>query len=172
MTLLRSMPPIVPKRPRLLILGSMPGQVSLNAQQYYANPTNAFWFIMGGIFGFSLTLAYEQRVSELKRNDVALWDVLKHCERRGSGDSEIRKGSEIPNDIAELLSAHPTIEAVFCNGRKSEEMYRRLVEPSVEGAGLKSASATYLPSTSAANAQLSKERKLELWRAAIASRGF
>ena len=46
MTLVHSFEPIVGRDPRIVILGSMPGVVSLQAVQYYANPHNAFWAII------------------------------------------------------------------------------------------------------------------------------
>ncbi len=165
MPLLSSMPPIVPTRPRLLILGSMPGTESLRKRQYYAHPENAFWFIMANVFAFDLNLPYLRRIQELKRNGVALWDVIKHCERQGSGDSEIRAGSEIPNDIAGLLSDHPSIKAVFFNGRKSEKVYRSRVLP--EGPRIECG--VYLPSTSPSYAKLSKKKKLKKWEKALRS---
>ena len=53
---LYSFPPIVSQNSKVLILGSMPGEVSLKVQQYYAHPRNAFWRVMEELFaaGFSL----------------------------------------------------------------------------------------------------------------------
>ena len=171
MAMLQSMPPFVPEYPRLLILGSMPGQFSLNAQQYYANPTNCFWYIMESLFGFPSDLPYDQRVAELMRNEVALWDVLKFCERKGSGDSAIKMESAIPNDIPDLIARHSTIKAVYFNGKKSEQLFRRLVQPSLESARLERTRMACLPSTSAAHASWSKERKLETWKELVARSG-
>ncbi len=164
MAMLMSMPPIVPDRPRLLILGSMPGQYSLNVQQYYANPTNCFWYIMGRLFDFPSNLPYERRVAEVKQSGVALWDVLQFCERTGSGDAKIKTSSAVANDISDLIAKHSTINAVYFNGRKSEQMFLRLVRPSLDGRTLKSTKMACLPSTSAAHASFSKERKLEAWK--------
>ena len=73
---LRSFPPAAAEGVRVLVLGSMPGVESLRQQQYYAHPRNAFWPIMGALFGFSPALPYKKRLEELNRAGVALWDSL------------------------------------------------------------------------------------------------
>ena len=47
----RSFPPIVDAKARILILGSMPGKASLAAGQYYAHAQNLFWRILGDVTG-------------------------------------------------------------------------------------------------------------------------
>lgn len=54
--------PILPGSARILILGSMPGEASLAADQYYAHPRNTFWTIMAGVTAIGTTAHYEQRV--------------------------------------------------------------------------------------------------------------
>jgi len=82
----RGFPPIAAPDARLLILGSLPGQMSLARQQYYAQPQNAFWRIMGVLFGAGLDVPYEQRAGILMANRIALWDVCKTASRPGSLD--------------------------------------------------------------------------------------
>ena len=117
-------PPIAPDRPRILILGSMPSNESLRQQQYYANPRNAFWKIMSHFLGFEASLDYEQRTKILKQHHIALWDVLKHCERQGSLDSAIKRDSEEANDLAGFLWDHDSIKAVLFNGIKSRNFFQ------------------------------------------------
>ena len=50
MSLVHSFEPIIGRDPRILILGSMPGLISLQAVEYYANPRNAFWKIIAELF--------------------------------------------------------------------------------------------------------------------------
>ena len=151
-------PPILPRRPRILILGSMPSVESLRRQQYYAHPRNAFWKIMGRLLGFAPDLPYYRRVAALRRTGVAVWDVLESCERDGSLDAAIVSVSEKPNAIARMLDEKTSIAAVFLNGGKADSLFRRHVRP---GTALV---ATRLPSTSPANARLSFEQKLAAWQ--------
>ncbi len=150
--------PILPRRPKILILGSMPSVESLRRQQYYAHPRNAFWKIMGALLGFAHDLAYRRRVAALRRAGIALWDVLKSCERDGSLDAAIVRASEKPNAIAQMLDAQTSIAAVFLNGKQAGGSFRRHLQTGVEPAIIQ------LPSTSPANAQLSFDRKLAAWR--------
>ena len=157
---LRSFAPVAGKDARVLILGSMPGGESLRRRQYYAHPRNAFWKIMGILFGFPPELTYEARLHQLQLRHVALWDALAGCERDGSLDSNIRDPE--PNDIAGLLKRHPSIRAIFCNGGASYRFLKKY------HAGLFSRPELEiipLPSTSPAAAVYSIEEKLARWTA-------
>ena len=96
-----SFAPILGNLPHTLVLGSMPSQISLKKQQYYANPRNSFWWIAGKIWNFSDSLNYSHRVLKVKAAGVAVWDVLSDCDRIGSLDSNIIRDSERVNDFAE-----------------------------------------------------------------------
>ncbi len=113
-----SFPPIIGPAPLILVLGSMPGIESLRLKQYYAHPRNHFWMILGEIFGFNPGLAYPDRIKQLIQHRIALWDVLQTCERSGSLDQNIQRGSEIPNELGYLLGNHRTIRAVILMVRK------------------------------------------------------
>jgi TDG/mug DNA glycosylase family protein len=157
-----SFPPIVAPDIRLLILGSMPGERSLQMQQYYAHPQNAFWKIMGDLIGAGRELAYPERVERLKTHGIGLWDVLASCHRPNSSlDSAITDMQA--NDFATLFSAHPSLTHVFFNGAKAEEAYRRFVRKSLpeEYGYLRY---IRLPSTSPAHAGMNYQRKLEVWQ--------
>ena len=157
--LLRSFPPVARADAELLILGSMPGEESLRRRQYYAFPRNAFWRIAGELFGFDPALSYARRLAALRRAHVALWDVVGACRRRGSLDSAI--ADAVPNDLPALLARCPRLRLVACNGGGAHAALRRffpgLPLPVVR-----------IPSTSPAAALYSFDRKLALWRAALA----
>lgn len=152
--------PISDSRSRVLILGSMPGGASLQAQQYYAHPRNAFWPIMGRLFGASSDLAYQERQRILLDHGVAVWDVLASCIRPGSLDADIQSDSLQPNDFPGFFRNHPQITRVFFNGAKAAQLYRRLVLPTLPGHGDRD---RQLPSTSPAHAAMSFEDKLQKW---------
>ena len=158
----RCFPPIANRRAETLILGSLPGRKSLEMRQYYAHPYNAFWKIIGAIFGVDGVLPYSRRVKLLTSHRIAVWDVLAAAERPGSLDSSIVHASARANDFEKFFRAHPRIRRVFFNGRKAEEIYRRFVLPRL---GEEFAYIRYdsLPSTSPAHAGMTFAKKLERW---------
>jgi TDG/mug DNA glycosylase family protein len=157
-----SFPPIESRAARVLVLGSMPGAASLRASQYYAYRHNAFWPIMGALFGAGPEIAYEKRIAILCRAGLALWDVLASCVREGSLDADIDEVSIVPNDFRAFFDAHPRVHHVFFNGSKAETSFNRYVRPNLRDCGLRF---TRLPSTSPAHASLPLSRKLHAWRA-------
>lgn len=147
---------------RLLILGSMPGELSLAAGQYYAAPRNRFWSVAGALFSFDPELPYESRLSALKGAGVALWDVLQSCERKGSLDASIVESTEVPNDFTGFLEAHRDVRAIAFNGQKAAKSFdRRLALPTTVHDRV---AFLTLPSTSAANARTGYDGLVEQWR--------
>ena len=157
--------PLIGDQPKVLILGSMPGIKSLQDQQYYAHPRNAFWHIMGELFGAGFNLPYMQRLEILKQHHIALWDVLGYCEREGSLDSAIESASEVPNSISVLLQEHASIKCVLLNGGKAASAYRKYILPDLPAAH--DCKIVQLPSTSPAHARMSQAEKLEAWKEAL-----
>jgi len=159
-----SFPPIEPEQARVLILGSIPGIASLEAQQYYAHPRNAFWTIMGELFGALPELPYHERVEILKAKGIAVWDVLESCVRVGSLDASIDDRSLQVNDFVGFFRRHPEIRHVFFNGAKAEQSFRRYALTRLEQIQL---NYTRLPSTSPAHAGMSLRAKSDAWHNAI-----
>jgi len=153
---------VVDDRSRVLILGSMPGVASLEKQQYYGHPRNAFWPIMGELFGAGPRLDYPERLRRLLDHRVALWDVLGACWRPGSLDADIQAGSEQVNDFTSLLGEDSPVRAVFFNGMTAERLFRRHVLPGLEGLEHR-CHLVRLPSTSPAHATMSQADKLDAW---------
>lgn len=157
----QSFPPIAGPDARVLVLGSMPGVESLRRAQYYAHPRNAFWPIVGDLFGFDSERPYEERVTALRAARVALWDVLAHCVRPGSLDADIR--DEVPNDLPGFLAEHAGVHTIAFNGQKAATAFEKHVAPAIPER-LPDLWLERLPSTSPAHASLSRADKLERWR--------
>lgn len=160
---LHGLPPILGVRPRTLVLGNMPSVMSLAAQQYYGNPRNAFWRIVGEIFGFAADDPYDDRTAALTANHVAVWDVLRSCRRVGSLDSAVEPNSMVANDFGRLFDEHRTITRVLFNGAAAEKNFNRLVRVAPD------LHYQRLPSTSPAQT-MPYAAKLAVWRQAITAR--
>lgn len=149
----------------VLVLGSMPGEASLQARQYYAHPRNAFWPIMRELLGIPVTASYHEHLGALQANRIALWDVLASCQRAGSLDSDIDPDTLVVNDFASFFAAHGSIALVCFNGATAERYYRRHVELASEGCRIET---VRLPSTSPAHAALTLADKVAAWRSVLA----
>jgi hypoxanthine-DNA glycosylase len=159
----RGFPPIAAPDAEVLVLGSLPGRMSLERQQYYAQPQNAFWPIMGVLFGAGPELPYEERKARLVAHRVALWDVCEAAAREGSLDAAIDLQTVIPNDFRTFLQSHPAIGLVCTNGATATRLYQRLVRPALPESA-RALPLQPLPSTSPAHAAMRFEQKLERWR--------
>lgn len=157
----KAFPPIINSEARVLILGSMPGEASLEAGEYYANARNAFWKIMGELVGAVPELPYAERLAVLQEAGIALWDVIERCERSGSLDSAIVQATLIANDFEVFLEQWPNIKTICFNGKSVERLFRtHVIKKQRIREGLRMFA---LPSTSPANAQYTFEQKLTMW---------
>jgi hypoxanthine-DNA glycosylase len=147
--------PITDEHTRLLVLGSLPGDASLKAEQYYAHPQNGFWRLIGGVVGRDLpALAYPDRLEALKAAGVGLWDVIASAQRPGSLDAAIR--SPEAADLRGLVAGLPVLKAVAFNGATAAKGGRRALVD-IEGLAL-----IDLPSSSPAYTRPLSE-KAESW---------
>jgi hypoxanthine-DNA glycosylase len=139
------LPPIARSDVRLFILGSLPGDASLAARQYYAHPSNQFWRLVGGALREDLhSLSYKDRLYTLADRHVGLWDVIASASRRGSLDQSIREAAH--NPIGHLRENFPELRAIAFNGTAAALAGRRLIGEPPLGIAL-----VDLPSSSAAN---------------------
>ncbi len=119
-----SFPPVVDARTRVLVLGSLPGEISLARAQYYANPQNQFWRLIEAVTGQELVgLGYDARLERLLAAGVGLWDVIATAERAGSLDGAIR--GHQPNALSELAARLPELRAIGFNGGTSARIGRK-----------------------------------------------
>lgn len=161
-TIVEGLAPVFRADARVLVLGTLPGELSLARQQYYAHPRNSFWRIVAEVFGAGPGLAYEEGVQLLIERRIALWDVCARARRPGSLDTSIT--AAVPNAFADFFQLAPEIVRICFNGAKAQGLYDRLVMPMQTPM-----SVTYLglPSTSPANAATAYDIKLSKWAAAL-----
>jgi hypoxanthine-DNA glycosylase len=159
-------PPVADARATTLILGSLPGQKSLEMTEYYAQPQNGFWKIMGVLFGAGPGLPYRERLARLRDRGVAVWDVVAAGRRAGSLDSAIVASSIVVNDFPRFFGRHGGIRLICFNGTKAAVLYRQRVLP-VLPPRFATIESRLLPSTSPANASVSFDAKLVQWARAL-----
>ena len=155
-----SFPPVLPERPKVLILGSMPGKMSLEKQEYYGNPRNHFWPVLFELLDEEPTDVYEERLDMAKKHGIALWDSIGACYRKGSLDANIV--DEEPNDIFGLLENYPAIRLIVCNGTKSHQTFLKNFPEERLG----DVKVVRMPSTSPIPGRYTKtfEGKVEEWK--------
>lgn len=150
-----SFPPHIAPDARVLILGSLPGEASLAARQYYAHPRNGFWRLIGAVVGEELAgLAYPERLAALTRHRIGLWDAVATAERRGSLDSAIREPRA--NELTKLALAQADLLVVACNGHTAA----RIATRELAGSGVP---VIALPSSSPAHAAMPLSEKERRW---------
>lgn len=118
-------PPVSNEYTQVLILGSLPGEASLLAQQYYAHPRNQFWTLLSTIVNDHLpALSYPEKLRCLQKHGIGLWDIVANAEREGSLDSRIRDPSY--NDLTQLIMSLPKLCVVAFNGQTAGKAAKQL----------------------------------------------
>ena len=159
-------PPVEPRLARTLILGTLPSKESMRRGEYYAHPRNAFWPIMGELFGAGREMPHAERIRALANQGVMLWDVLHAAHRPGSLDANIDPRRLEPNDIPSLLARHGELRQIVFNGVASKALFGRHVRKAC-GNWLEGVELATAPSTSPAHASKSFAEKLREWRAIL-----
>ena len=155
--------PVVSAGTRLLVLGSFPSAASLGEAHYYAHPRNQFWSILSTLWRLDMrALSYADRLTEVRRRGLGIWDVYASCRREGSLDSAIEEAAH--NDIAALVDTLPALRAIAHNGGESARAMKWT-------RGLAS-EVVQLPSSSPANASWSLARKVDAWHAVFSRHGL
>jgi len=114
--------PWVGGEPKVLILGSLPGDESIKQQAYYANKRNAFWKIMRTLYNNNTETDNKRFIISC---GIALWDCVHSAIRKGSLDSAIKDDSVVANDIRGLIAKYPTINTIILNGGEAEKFYNK-----------------------------------------------
>ena len=152
--------PIIDKNTEILILGSLPSDISIRTGEYYANPQNQFWRIIFTIFNNSNPCyQYSDKTDLLLKHKIGLWDVLTEAHRQGSLDSNIRE--EVLNDFSDLFIAYPNIKKLAFNGDKAFQLYLR------KKSELPQKNLVLLTSSSSANASKTLLQKVKEWEVVL-----
>ena len=146
--------PLYSDQSRILILGSFPSVKSREQNFFYGHPQNRFWKVIASVFDEPLPETISDKKDLILRSGLALWDTIANCEISGSSDASIRNARA--NDIRLILD-NCSIDTIYCNGRKSHELYRKYIGPEI------GREAICLPSTSPANAQWTLEKLIGAW---------
>ena len=153
----RGFPPVVDAGVRVLVLGSLPGDASLAAAQYYGHPRNGFWRLIGAVIERDLvSLPYDERLAALLAGGVGLWVVHAEAVRPGSLDAAIKDAAD--NDLTGLVDGLPRLRAVAFNGGAAAKAGTRLLASRAGRLAL-----APLPSSSPAHAAMGLEAKREAW---------
>jgi hypoxanthine-DNA glycosylase len=149
-----SFAPVVDEHTRVLILGTLPGEISLRRSQYYANSRNQFWRLVEAVVGRRLPETYDERLEALRALRIGLWDTVKSADRAGSLDAAIRNHQA--NPLREFVAELPALQAVAFNGGTAARIGRAQLAGGVRPALVD------LPSSSPAFT-MAFERKLSAW---------
>ena len=142
---------------KVLILGFFPSVKSREQMFYYYHPQNRFYKILSNIFCEPLSSDLEERKLFLKKHHIALYDVVKECDIKGSSDSSITNVT--PFDISKVLKEYPNIKVIGVTGKKAQALFDKYLLDKVGQVQV-----IYLPSTSPANARMSLEELVEQYR--------
>jgi hypoxanthine-DNA glycosylase len=122
---LQALPPVADERTRLLILGSLPSAKSLATGEYYGNPRNHFWMLLGNVLAIPdfAALPYAERLSRMAEHGIGLWDAIVEAHREGSLDAALR--DVVPADLTGLADRLPQLRVIAFNGQRSEQLAMR-----------------------------------------------
>src|SRR5438477_4963619 len=116
--------PVIDEETEILILGTLPSDLSLSKGQYYANRGNDFWKLIGAALNQNVDrLCYESKIEVLKKHGIRLWDTYHNCVRVGSMDRDITEREY--NDVGVLKSIAPKLRLVCFNGKEAAKSEQR-----------------------------------------------
>ncbi len=156
--------PLMCENPEILILGSLPGDKSLELQEYYGHPRNRFWKVIAAIGNYIEPKTYSEKIGMLTKANIVLWDVYQAADHVGSMDADIKHGNF--NDIFGLLAKYPTIKTIALNGKTAEKAfysYNRTHQVDAQAVTQK-ITICPMPSTSPANASWTMDKLVPVWQ--------
>ncbi len=112
--------PIFDTGSKVLVLGSFPSVKSREIEFYYGNKQNRFWKMLCGYFAEPVPESVALKKEFLRRNHIALWDMVTACEIEGSSDASV-KNAETADLSAVLL--HAPIQKILLNGTLAYNLF-------------------------------------------------
>ena len=141
----------------VLILGTLPGRMSIACGEYYADPSNKFWDILFAACGEKINKTEQGKEALLKKYQIALWDVLASAVRDTSSDKDLT--DEAPNDLPLCLAQYPNIKLLLFHSNDAYKYFRRF---------FKHTAIPYIcVSSPSGQNRKSTQEKAEEWRAAL-----
>ncbi len=156
-TIVEGFPPLMCHEPRVLLLGTIPGEKSISANEYYCDNRNRMWKMLAELATQKLPTNYSEKKVLLEQLHVVLWDYYQSVERTNSTDKGILKGT--PNDIVGFIRKNPTITKIAINGYKKYNMFGEKLQNQF-GQSIK---VFRLPETSGSNASWTLEKLCQDW---------
>ena len=114
--------PVFDKDSKVLILGSFPSVKSREIDFYYGHKQNRFWKMLCGYLKEKIPETTEGKRVFLKRNKIALWDMVVSCEIQGSADASVKNA--VTADLNEILQ-YTNIEKILLNGTLSYDLFMK-----------------------------------------------
>jgi len=148
--------PVFDKNSKILILGSFPSVKSREQEFFYGHPQNRFWRVISSVFNSVTPKTTDEKKKFLLENNIAVWDVIKSCDIKGSDDNSIT--NVVPNNLNYILD-NANIKQIFINGNKAYTLFNKFYKNTL--------SAIKLPSTSPANAKYTFEMLCSEWKEKI-----
>jgi double-stranded uracil-DNA glycosylase len=122
----RGLEPIFDKNTEILIVSTFPSEKALEAKEYYNNPMNQFWRLLGDVLKTDLVnMQYEDRIKTLLKNKIGLWNTIYECERQTSSDAKIRCAKY--NDFSTLDC--PRLRLIAANSEKAYDLLKKCNAP-------------------------------------------
>ena len=151
------LPALIDQTSVVLILGTLPGQMSLTTGTYYADPSNKFWDILFMACGEKIEKTDTAKERLLKKYHIALWDILDSAVRKTSSDKDLM--DERPNDLPACLMEYPNLKLLIFHSNDAYKYFQRF---------FKNISIPYIcVSSPSGQNRKSIETKAEEWSAAL-----
>lgn len=154
---IHSLEPVYDRNSRILILEV--SRPSIEGTGFLLRPSPEPVLEADGTpFGGTFPPDYKSRKGILLLRGIALWDVIRSCDIKGSSDQSIR--NVVPMDLNRILKT-ASIRQIITNGSTAHGLYMKYCR---EQTGR---DAVRCPSTSPANAAFTLDRLAEAWAQAL-----